>query len=110
MLAGLDKPTSVKIAINSTVVYDSDAGAFVAPGKRDISMVFQSYAIWPHMTVRENVAFPLLNGRKKSTDRKLLEKAIDTALEKVHLSSFADRPAPLLSGGQIGRASCRERV
>jgi len=110
MLAGLDKPTSGKIAINSTVVYDSDAGAFVAPGKRDISMVFQSYAIWPHMTVRENVAFPLLNGRKKSTDRKLLEKAIDTALEKVHLSSFADRPAPLLSGGQQQRVSLARAI
>src|SRR5690625_6179767 len=62
------------------------------------------------MTVRENVAFPLLNGRKKSTDRKLLEKAIDTALEKVHLSSFADRPAPLLSGGQQQRVSLARAI
>src|SRR5690625_7503924 len=83
MLAGLDKPTSGKIAINSTVAYDSDAGAPVAPGKRDISMVFQSYAIWPHMTVRENAAFPVPNVRKTSRESKLLEKESDTALERV---------------------------
>ena len=110
MLAGLDRPTSGRISINGNAVYDSGASLFVPPGKRNISMVFQSYAIWPHMTVRENIAFPLLNGRKQSRNRKQLEAAVDAALEKVHLTSLADRPAPLLSGGQQQRVSLARAI
>jgi iron(III) transport system ATP-binding protein len=110
MLAGLDRPSSGRININGTTVYDADAPLFVPPGKRNISMVFQSYAIWPHMTVRENVSFPLLNGRNKSKDRPLLEKAVSVALEKVHLTALADRPAPLLSGGQQQRVSLARAI
>lgn len=110
MLAGLDRPTTGRIQIDGMVVYDSDARTFVPPGKRNISMVFQSYAIWPHMTVRENIAFPLLNGRKQSRNRAELETAIDAALQKVHLDALADRPAPLLSGGQQQRVSLARAI
>jgi len=110
MLAGLDRPTAGRIDINGNVVYDSDASLFVPPGKRNISMVFQSYAIWPHMTVRENVAFPLLNGRKQLRKRAELEAVVDAALKKVHLEALADRPAPLLSGGQQQRVSLARAI
>src|SRR5690606_30946565 len=62
LIAGLDNPTSGKIELGGQTVYDSSTGVCVAPAKRQISMVFQSYAIWPHMTVRQNVEFPLKHG------------------------------------------------
>lgn len=110
MLAGLDKPTSGRIDIDGVAVYDSGANLFMPPGKRNISMVFQSYAIWPHMTVRENVAFPLKNGRKSLRGKQELEAAVSAALEKVHLTALADRPAPLLSGGQQQRVSLARAI
>lgn len=106
MLAGLDEPTSGRIEMNGRVVYDSAQRTFLQSSERNISMVFQSYAIWPHMSVRENVDFPLrygVAGRKMAPqDRK---QVVDRALSRVRLESFADRPAPLLSGGQQQRVS-----
>ena len=58
MVAGLEQPTKGLIRINDQAVYDSHSGAFVAPQNRQIGMVFQSYAVWPHMTVFENAAYP----------------------------------------------------
>ncbi len=106
MLAGLDEPTSGHIEMGGRVVYDSDKRIFMEASERNISMVFQSYAIWPHMTVRENVEFPLrygINGKKMTVAER--NGVIDHALEKVRLTAFADRPAPLLSGGQQQRVS-----
>lgn len=110
LIAGLDKPTSGMIRIGSNTVYDSEKRLFVPPSQRDISMVFQSYAIWPHMTVRENVEFPLKHGRKKSEANSIRDAAVDGALEKVHLTPFRDRPAPLLSGGQQQRVSLARAI
>jgi iron(III) transport system ATP-binding protein len=109
MIAGLDQPTSGLIEIGGKPVYDGARRLFVPPALRDISMVFQSYAIWPHMTVRENVDFPLKHGRKKWTaaDR---EATVTRSLNKVHLESFQDRPAPLLSGGQQQRVSLARAI
>jgi len=73
-------------------------------------MVFQSYAIWPHMTVKENVDFPLRHGKKKHANKQEREQAVTNALEKVHLNKFKDRPAPLLSGGQQQRVSLARAV
>jgi iron(III) transport system ATP-binding protein len=67
-------------------------------------MVFQSYAVWPHMTVYQNVAFPLANGPHKLSSEKIKKKVMN-ALEMVQLSGFADRPAPFLSGGQQQRVA-----
>ena len=58
-IAGLEKPTSGEIEVGGRAVYSSSRGIFVAPNKRNFGMVFQSYAIWPHMNVFQNVAFPL---------------------------------------------------
>jgi len=109
LIAGLDFPSAGKIEIGGRKIYDDAQRLFVPPGERDISMVFQSYAIWPHMTVRENVEFPLKHGRSKLTpsDR---HATVTRALEKVHLDSFQDRPAPLLSGGQQQRVSLARAI
>ncbi|MFN0070313.1 MAG: ATP-binding cassette domain-containing protein, partial [Chloroflexota bacterium] len=66
-IAGLESPTSGQIQIGDSVVYDGAAHTLIPPHQRDIGMVFQSYAIWPHMTVFENVAFPLAHGHKKTS-------------------------------------------
>jgi iron(III) transport system ATP-binding protein len=106
MIAGLDTPTSGRIEIGGRVVYDGAAKIELAPAERHISMVFQSYAIWPHMSVRENIEFPLKHGSQAaSMSAEQRRAAVDHALEKVHLAAFADRPAPHLSGGQQQRVS-----
>src|SRR4051812_32028180 len=64
-LAGLERPESGRIVIGNEAVFDSGSGRFVPPSDRGIGMVFQSYAIWPHMTVFENVAFPLRVARER---------------------------------------------
>ena len=78
--------------------------------RRDIGMVFQSYAIWPHLTVFENVAFPLREVRPRIAEAEI-GKRVATALELVQLSGYESRPAPFLSGGQqqrlaLARAIC----
>ena len=71
-VAGLEKPDSGEIAISNTLVSSSERNFFVGPEDRGLGMVFQSYAVWPHMTVFQNVAFPLINGphRLSSSDVK----------------------------------------
>jgi iron(III) transport system ATP-binding protein len=101
-LAGLERPSGGTITIAGRVVSLSDPPAFVAPNERDIGMVFQSYAIWPHMTVFQNVAFPLkvagLGARSAETTAR-----VEEALALVHLDAQASRLATQLSGGQQQR-------
>jgi iron(III) transport system ATP-binding protein len=101
-LAGLERPQAGRIVIGEQTVVDVDAGAFVPPQRRNLGMVFQSYAIWPHMTVMENVAYALEGRGIGKTERKQLAMA---ALELVKLAAFAERPAPRLSGGQQQRVA-----
>jgi ABC-type Fe3+/spermidine/putrescine transport system ATPase subunit len=84
------------------VVVSTNRRINVAPEKRDIGMVFQSYAIWPHMTVFENVAFPL---RVRHANREKIKRRVEETLDLVGLGSLSDRPAILLSGGQQQRVS-----
>ncbi len=110
-LAGLEPASGGEISIAGNVVYSSMRGILVPPHKRDIGMVFQSYAIWPHMTVFENVAFPLRETRRLS--RTEIKDRVGHALRLVQLSGLEDRPAPFLSGGQqqrlaLARALVRE--
>src|SRR4030095_1642710 len=74
------------------------------PEERAIGMVFQSYAVWPHMTVFDNVAFPLTDGKRRLPRSKVRERVMG-ALEMVQLGGLADRPAPFLSGGQQQRVA-----
>ena len=100
MIAGFEKPTTGEILIGDRVV--SSAKTFVPPEKRDIGMVFQSYAVWPHMTVAENVAYPLTIQKKKKDE---IKKEVDRVLEIVHLSQYAERIPSQLSGGQQQRVA-----
>lgn len=111
-LAGLEQPTSGRILLDGAIVYDSGQNISVPPHQRDIAMVFQSYAIWPHLTVFENVAFPLREMRPRIQEPEIRER-VKRALELVQLAGYELRPAPFLSGGQqqrlaLARAICRE--
>jgi iron(III) transport system ATP-binding protein len=108
-IAGLETPTSGSIEIDSHVVYASASRTFVPPHRRNIGMVFQSYAIWPHMTVFDNVAFPLVHGVRKHP-RKVVEEKVMRALSLVQLDGLASRPAPMLSGGQQQRVALARAV
>lgn len=100
-VAGLDRPDAGSIVIGTTSVFDGSAQVFVPANKRQIGMVFQSYAIWPHMNVFENVAFPLRVSGKTPSD--VIRRKVEAALETVHLGGFGKRPATKLSGGQQQR-------
>jgi iron(III) transport system ATP-binding protein len=108
-IAGLETPDSGTIEIGNTVVYASATRTMVPAHRRDIGMVFQSYAIWPHMTVFDNVAFPLQHGHQKYP-RKVVEDKVMRALSLVQLDQFARRPAPMLSGGQQQRVALARAV
>jgi len=106
-VAGLENPNGGEITIGHKKVYSSDQNILV-PGHRrdirDIGMVFQSYAIWPHMTVHDNVAFPLKHSKRRVARREIHDRVMK-ALSLVQLDSLADRPAPFLSGGQQQRVA-----
>ena len=108
-IAGLEAPTTGQIEIGSSVVFSSATSTLVPPHKRDIGMVFQSYAIWPHMTVFDNVAFPLQHGTRKHS-RQVVQDKVMRALSLVQLDSYAQRPAPLLSGGQQQRVALARAI
>jgi iron(III) transport system ATP-binding protein len=103
-VAGLEKPDGGDIVINHNLVSSAERNFFIGPEARGLGMVFQSYAVWPHMTVFQNVAFPLINGPRKFS-HEAIKKKVMTALEMVQLGGLADRPAPFLSGGQQQRVA-----
>ncbi len=108
-LAGLETPSDGEIVIASQAVY-SGAGKKIVPSyRRDIGMVFQSYAIWPHMTVFDNVAFPLRESREKLPKAEIAARVTE-ALRMVQLSDYAERPAPMLSGGQQQRLALARAI
>jgi iron(III) transport system ATP-binding protein len=103
-IAGLERPDGGLIRIGHTLVAHPETGVFVPPEKRDISMVFQSDAIWPHMTVYDNVAFPLSWGKRKVNKHEVGRK-VDHALALVKLEALKNRPSTDLSGGQQQRVA-----
>jgi ABC-type Fe3+/spermidine/putrescine transport system ATPase subunit len=100
-IAGLEQPTAGEIRIDGAVVY-SQRGINIRAEKRGLSMVFQSYAIWPHMTVFENVAYGL---RVRRTGAAEIVEKVHQALDMVQMRSFASRRAAQLSGGQQQRVA-----
>ncbi len=102
MIAGLERNDTGSIAIGDRVVSDAPAGLFVPPDHRKLGMVFQSYAIWPHMTVFDNVAYPL---SVRHVARPAIRDKVMKALALVEMERYADRPAPALSGGQQQRVA-----
>jgi ABC-type Fe3+/spermidine/putrescine transport system ATPase subunit len=101
-IAGLEDPDDGQIQIGPLLVYSRAKRLAVPPNRRHVGMVFQSYAIWPHMTVFENVAYPLDGG---GVPKATVRKRVLDALELVDLAQLGDRPAPLLSGGQQQRVA-----
>lgn len=103
-VAGLERPDTGDIEIGGTLVSSPAKGVYVPTEKRDIGMVFQSYAIWPHMTVFQNVAFPLTQGYRRIA-RNLVAERVRHALKLVQLEGLSERPATDLSGGQQQRVA-----
>jgi iron(III) transport system ATP-binding protein len=102
MLAGLEHNDAGRIAIGDRVVSDPAAGVFVAPERREIGMVFQSYAIWPHMTVFDNVAYPLQVRRRPAAE---VRDRVQATLRLMEMDALAERQATALSGGQQQRVA-----
>jgi iron(III) transport system ATP-binding protein len=103
-VAGLERPDSGVIALGETVVVSDRA--FVPTHRRDIGMVFQNYAVWPHMSVFDNVAFPLqVRARAGSRSRRQFRDKVMQALEMVNLAGYENRMSTALSGGQQQRLS-----
>ena len=102
LVIGLERSDSGTIVFNGRTVDEPGTGAYVPTHKREMGMVFQSYAIWPHMTVFENVAYPLRVRRWKN-DR--VREAVERSLALVDLAGLGQRPATMLSGGQQQRVA-----
>ena len=107
MIAGFERPTEGNILLGDTVVSSAESHVFVPPEKRNIGMVFQSYAVWPHMTVGENVAYPLKIQKVSREERK---KRVEEALEMVHLERYGERYPSQLSGGPAGAPAAGRTV
>ncbi|MGO1174140.1 MAG: ABC transporter ATP-binding protein [Actinomycetaceae bacterium] len=101
-IAGLETPSGGTISIGGKAMFDADRRTNVPPNKRNVGMVFQSYAVWPHRTVRENVEFPLRIRRTDGAERK---RRVDEILELSGLTDYAERGASRLSGGQMQRVA-----
>jgi iron(III) transport system ATP-binding protein len=103
-VAGLEQADAGSIKIGGTVVSDAAANVFVPVHERPIGMVFQSYAIWPHMNVYANVAYPLTAQRMRPGKAQIRDRTMQ-ALAVVGMADMADRPATQLSGGQQQRVA-----
>jgi iron(III) transport system ATP-binding protein len=99
-IAGLERPKSGEITVGGQTIYSSQKGVFIPPNRRGLGMVFQSYAIWPHMTVFDNAAFPLQVSKSKI---KNIKERVHRVLKVVALDEMAEREATKLSGGQQQR-------
>jgi len=101
-IAGLEHPTSGSISIGGDEVSAPEQGVNVPPRLRNIGMVFQSYAVWPHMTVKQNVNYPL---RHRKVPRNQADRKVAEVLDLVGLGEYASRPVTQLSGGQMQRVA-----
>ncbi len=101
-IVGLEMPDSGEIAIGGDVVFSAERGISVAPEKRGLGMVFQTYAIWPHMNVFDNVAYPL---QTRGESKEEIVRKVAKTLHFVQLDGFEKRPATKLSGGQQQRVA-----
>ncbi|HLI36351.1 MAG TPA: ABC transporter ATP-binding protein [Streptosporangiaceae bacterium] len=101
-IAGLERPERGEIRIGERLVASAERRVFLPPNRRDIGMVFQSYALWPHMTVFANVAYPL---RVRRRDRRERHRAVMEILATVGMERYAHRPVTELSGGQQQRVA-----
>jgi iron(III) transport system ATP-binding protein len=106
-VAGLERPSGGEISLFGQTVFSESRNIFVHPSQRKVGIIFQSYAIWPHMTVYQNVAYPL-GGRGLS--RSEIRARAYEAIKMVSLEGFEDRPSPKLSGGQQQRVALARAI
>jgi iron(III) transport system ATP-binding protein len=109
-LAGLEQPDAGVIRVGDTEFFNDANRRNVPLNERDIGMVFQSYAIWPHMSVFENVAFPLKVARDRSYGRDDIRRMVGEALDTVNLGAFGDRSPTQMSGGQQQRVALARAI
>src|SRR4051812_31663438 len=109
-IAGLETPDVGVISVEGRPIFDAEARVNVPVERRAVGMVFQSYAIWPHMTVAENVAFPLTVAKNRRYSRSEIEEGVKRALAVVDLAGFQQRSATRLSGGQQQRVALARAV
>ena len=102
IIAGLEESDHGEVYIGGRLVQSRAQNTFVEPNKRDLGMVFQSYAIWPHLTVAQNVAYPLA---ERGLGKAEIEDKVHGILHKVKLEGMGNRPATKLSGGQQQRVA-----
>ncbi len=102
MIAGLETPTSGRILIDGVPVYDSEKGINLPPNKRDIGFLFQNYALWPHMTVEQNISFGL---EMLKWDRKRIQSRTQEMMALLKIEPFGKRYPAELSGGQQQRVA-----
>ncbi len=108
-VAGLERPDSGTISIGDRTVFSGEPPVWVSPQDRGFGMVFQSYAVWPHLTVYDNVALPLTEGTQK-IEKSQVRARVQQALSMVQLDEQIDRPATLLSGGQQQRVALARAI
>jgi ABC-type Fe3+/spermidine/putrescine transport system ATPase subunit len=108
-IAGLDVPDGGEVRIDGQIVSSDAPPLFVPPQRRRLGMVFQSYAVWPHLTVYDNVALPLREGTQR-IERGEVDRRVREVLELVELSALAERSATLLSGGQQQRVALARAI
>src|SRR5690554_504713 len=101
-IAGLETPDSGSIQINGKTVFDSASNTVTPPEDRQIGMMFQSYALWPHMTIHENIMFPL---KMQKVDKATAAGKIKRVLDMMHIEELAQQYPNQLSGGQQQRVA-----
>ena len=107
IISGLEKPQNGTMTMDGKEVINADDAFFLEPGKRELNLVFQSYALWPHMTVFDNVAFGL---KIKKMKKEQIKTQVMDALEKMRIAQYADRYPSELSGGQQQRVAMARAI
>ena len=107
VIAGLEKPQSGSIVMDGERIVNAAESFFAPPAKRGLNLVFQSYALWPHMTVFDNVAFGL---RVKHTPKDEIKKLVENALSRMQIAEYAGRYPSELSGGQQQRVAIARAI
>lgn len=102
MIAGLEHPTDGRILVDGKPIVSVEDGVFTVPEKRNMGLVFQNYALWPHMTIRDNVAFGLTLRKTPAAER---DAIVDQVMTKLGIARYADRYPAQLSGGQQQRVA-----
>ena len=107
VIAGLEVPEKGQVIIDDDIVTDTDEAFYVAPSKRGLNLVFQNYALWPHMTVYENVSFGL---KVKKVSQREIQSKVEKALKILQIEDYIDRYPSELSGGQQQRVAIARAI